>query len=89
MTGQGAVAAITAAGIVAPMIAAFNVNPVLMVLTCAVGSNTMTLMYDGGFLLFQQSFGISIKDTFKTWGALEFVNSFVGLIVILGLDLVM
>ncbi|MDV7695200.1 hypothetical protein GA842_10155 [Pediococcus parvulus] len=61
-------------------------NPVL---TCAVGSNTMTLMYDGGFLLFQQSFGISIKDTFKTWGALEFVNSFVGLIVILGLDLVM
>lgn len=89
LTGQGAVAAITAAGIVAPMIAAFNVNPVLMVLACAVGSNTMTLMYDGGFLLFQQSFGISIKDTFKTWGALEFTNSFVGLIVILGLDLVM
>ncbi|WWE28958.1 hypothetical protein R0206_10640 [Levilactobacillus brevis] len=32
---------------------------------------------------------MSIKDTFKTWGALEFTNSFVGLIVILGLNLVM
>lgn len=87
MTGQGAVAAITAAGIVAPMIAAFNVNPVLMVLACACGSNTTTLMYDGGFLLFQQSFGISMKDTFKTWGALEFVNSIVGLGMVLLLDI--
>lgn len=87
MTGQGAVAAITAAGIVAPMIAAFNVNPVLMVLACACGSNTTTLMYDGGFLLFQQSFGISMKDTFKTWGALEFVNSAVGLGMVLLLDI--
>jgi len=83
LTGQGAVAAITAAGIVAPMIAAFHVNPVLMVLTCAVGSNTMTLMYDGGFLLFQQSFKISMKDTFKTWGLLELVNSVVGLAMVM------
>lgn len=88
LTGQGAVAAITAAGIVAPMITAFNINPVLMVLACACGSNTMTLMYDGGFLLFQQSFGISLKDTFKTWGVLELTNSVVGLGIVLLLDLV-
>lgn len=88
LTGQGAVAAITAAGIVAPMIAAFHANPVLMVLACAVGSNTITLMYDGGFLLFQQSFGISMKDTFKTWGLLELVNSVAGLVVVLLLSLV-
>ncbi|MDT6981580.1 gluconate:H+ symporter [Levilactobacillus zymae] len=88
LTGQGAVSAITAAGIVAPMIAAFHVNPALMVLACACGSNTTTLMYDAGFLLFQQSFGISLKDTFKTWGVLEFVNSFVGLLVVLALSLV-
>lgn len=89
LTGQGAVAAITAAGIVAPMIAAFNINPVLMVLACACGSNTMTLMYDGGFLLYQQSFGISLKDTFKTWGILELTNSVVGLAVVLLLDLIL
>lgn len=87
LTGQGAVAAITAAGIVAPMVTAMHVSPVLMVLACACGSNTMTLMYDGGFLLFQQSFGISLKDTFKTWGALELVNSVVGLLMVLLLSL--
>jgi high-affinity gluconate transporter len=76
-------------GAVAAMIAVFNVNPVLMVLACAVGSNTMALMYDGSFLLFQQSFGISIKDTLKTWGTLEFVNSFVSLLVVLGLDFIL
>lgn len=83
MTGQGAVSAITAAGIVAPMVVAFHVNPALMMLACACGSNTTTLMWDGGFLLYQQSFGISLKDTFKTWGVLEFVNSFVGLLIVL------
>ncbi|KRM12614.1 gluconate:H+ symporter [Paucilactobacillus suebicus] len=65
MTGQGAVSAITAAGIVAPMVVAFHVNPALMMLACACGSNTTTLMYDGGFILYQQSFGISLKDTLR------------------------
>ncbi|WNK68072.1 gluconate:H+ symporter [Pantoea agglomerans] len=79
LTGQGAVAAITSAGIVAPMIEAFHLNPALMVLAVACGSNTITLMYDGGFLLFKETFGISMKDTFKTWGLLELINSAVGL----------
>lgn len=79
LTGQGAVAAITSAGIVAPMIEAFHLNPALMVLAVACGSNTITLMYDGGFLLFKETFGISMKDTFKTWGLLELINSIVGL----------
>src|SRR5699024_12328759 len=41
-TGQGVVSAITAAGIVGPLIPTFNVNPVLMVLATAAGSNTIT-----------------------------------------------
>ena len=87
LTGQGAVAAITAAGIVAPMIATNNINPALMALAVACGSNTMTMMYDGGFLLFKETFGISMKDTFKTWGGLELANSVVGLSVVLILNL--
>ncbi|MEZ3499245.1 gluconate:H+ symporter [Pantoea sp. KPR_PJ] len=79
LTGQGAVAAITSAGIVAPMIEAFHLSPALMVLAVACGSNTITLMYDDGFLLFKETFGISMKDTFKTWGLLELINSVVGL----------
>ncbi|MGC0878440.1 gluconate:H+ symporter [Pantoea agglomerans] len=83
LTGQGAVAAITSAGIVAPMIEAFHLNPALMVLAVACGSNTITLMYDGGFLLFKETFGISMKDTFKTWGLLELINSVVGLAMVI------
>ncbi|MDV2888600.1 gluconate permease, partial [Alkalihalophilus pseudofirmus] len=61
LTGQGAVAAITSAGMVAPLVTQFNLNPALMVLAVACGSNTITLMYDGGFLLFKETFGISMK----------------------------
>jgi len=87
LTGQGAVAAITSAGIVAPLVTQFHLNPALMVLAVACGSNTFTLMYEGGFLLFKETFGISMKDTFKTWGLLELTNSVVGLIVVLILSL--
>ena len=87
LTGQGTVSAITAAGVVAPMVTQFGINPVLAVLVCACASNTITPMYDGGYLLFQQSFGLSMKDTYKTWGLLELVNSVVGLIMVLILSL--
>lgn len=87
LTGQGAVSAITAAGIVAPLVTQYGLNPALMVVGVACGSNTITLMYDGAFLLFKESFGISMKDTFKTWGLLELVNSVAGLVVVLLLSL--
>ena len=48
-TGQGAVSAITAAGIVAPLIPVFNVNPTLLMLATAVGSNTITMPNDAAF----------------------------------------
>lgn len=69
------------------MVGAFHLNPALMVLAVACGSNTITLMYDGGFLLFKETFGISRKDTFKTWGLLELINSVVGLGMVLLLSL--
>ncbi|KAA8827901.1 MULTISPECIES: gluconate:H+ symporter [Bifidobacterium] len=87
LTGQGAVAAITAAGMVAPLVTQFGLDPALMVICVACGSNTITLMYDGGFLLFKETFGISMKDTFKTWGLLELINSVVGLLAVLVIDL--
>ncbi|WP_413772015.1 hypothetical protein [Klebsiella aerogenes] len=58
-----------------------------MCLAVACGSNTITLMYDGGFLLFKETFGISMRDTFKTWGLLELINSVVGLLMVLLLSL--
>ena len=89
MTGQGVVSAITAAGIISPLMATMDVNPVLLVLATAAGSNTITHVNDASFWLFKEYFGISIKDTFKTWGLLLMVNSFVGLGVVLILDIFM
>ncbi len=87
-TGAGTVSAITAAGIVGPMITTFNVDPALMVLATASGSNTLTHVNDAAFWLFKEYFGLSIKDTFKTWGLLELTNSVVGLLIVLLLDLI-
>ncbi|MBG6244600.1 gluconate permease [Candidatus Symbiopectobacterium sp. 'North America'] len=87
-TGAGTVSAITAAGIVGPMITIFNVNRALMVLATASGSNTLTHVNDAAFWLFKEYFGLSIKDTFKTWGLLELANSVVGLLIVLLLSLV-
>lgn len=86
-TGTGVVSAITAAGIVGPLIHTFDVNPVLMVLATAAGSNTITHVNDASFWLFKEYFNLSIKDTFKTWGLLLFTTSIVGLGVVLILSL--
>jgi high-affinity gluconate transporter len=86
-TGQGAVSAITAAGIVAPLIPVFNVNPTLLMLATAAGSNTITMPNDAAFWMMKETFNLSIGQTFKTWGLLELVNSVVGLGVVLLLSL--
>ncbi len=86
-TGAGTVSAITAAGIVGPLIPTFHINPALMVMATAAGSNTLTHVNDASFWLFKEYFNLSIKDTFKTWGLLELTNSVVGLAVVLLLSL--
>ncbi|MDN7242964.1 gluconate:H+ symporter [Planococcus sp. N028] len=88
-TGTGVVSAITAAGIVGPMIHTFDVSPVLMVLATAAGSNTITHVNDASFWLFKEYFNLSIKETFRTWGLLLLTTSLVGLGVVLILDLFM
>lgn len=86
-TGTGVVSAITAAGIVGPLIDTFDVNPVLMVLATAAGSNTITHVNDASFWLFKEYFNLSIKETFRTWGLLLLTTSLVGLGVVLLLSL--
>lgn len=86
-TGQGAVSAITAAGIVAPLIPVFNVDPTLLMLATAAGSNTITMPNDAAFWMMKETFNLSMGQTFKTWGLLELINSVVGLAVVLVLSL--
>lgn len=88
-TGQGVVSAMTAAGIISAAIidpvtgTMQGVDPALLVLATAAGSNTLTHINDASFWLFKGYFDLSIKDTLKTWGLLELVNSIVGLIIVL------
>lgn len=93
-TGQGVVSAMTAAGIIsaAVMDPAFGqmmagVDPALLVMATAAGSNTLTHVNDASFWLFKGYFGLSVKDTLKTWGLLQLCNSLVGLGMVLLLSL--
>ena len=93
-TGQGVVSAMTAAGIIGAAVidpstgVMHDVNPALLVLATAAGSNTLTHINDASFWLFKGYFDLSIKDTLKTWGLLELVNSIIGLIVVLIISLI-
>lgn len=86
-TGQGAVSAITAAGLVSPLLGVYDIDPVLLMLACAAGSNTITMPNDAAFWLMKETFNLSMAQTFKTWGLLELVNSLVGLGIVLILSL--
>ena len=86
-TGQGAVSAITAAGLVSPLLGVYDIEPVFLMLACAAGSNTITMPNDAAFWLMKETFNLSMAQTFKTWGLLELVNSVVGLGVVLLLTL--
>ncbi|MCO6548795.1 MAG: permease DsdX, partial [Gilliamella sp.] len=93
-TGQGVVSAMTAAGIIGAAVidpttgGMRSVSPALLVLATAAGSNTLTHINDASFWLFKGYFDLSIKDTLKTWGLLELINSIVGLVVVLIISII-
>jgi gluconate:H+ symporter, GntP family len=79
-TGSATVAIITAAGIVAPIAASMpGTNAELLVLSTGAGALVLSHVNDAGFWLINQYFGMSVKDTFKTWSAMETLISCVGM----------
>ena len=86
--GSATVAALTAAGIAAPLIAGSDISPELLVLATGAGSLTFSQVNDTGFWLFKEYFGLSIKDTFRSWTMMETIVSVIGLAGCLGLNLV-
>jgi gluconate transporter len=85
--GSATVAGLTAAGIVQPLIAAMHVNPALMVLSIGAGSLMCSHVNDTGFWMFKEYFGLSVKDTFKTWSVMETIVGTMGLFGVLALNL--
>lgn len=86
--GSATVAALTASGMVIPLIGP-GVSPELMVLSVGAGSLMFSHVNDTGFWMFKEYFGLSLKQTFGTWTIMESIVSIMGLGGVLLLNLVL
>lgn len=84
--GSATVAAITSAGIVAPVISGSHVPPELLVLAIASGSLMFSHFNDIGFWMFKEYYNVSVKDTFRVWTVMESIVALVGLGGVLALS---
>jgi gluconate:H+ symporter, GntP family len=78
-TGSATVATTTAAGIVAPLSHGLPSSH-LALLALAVGAGSLFLSHvnDAGFWLVNQSFRLTVGQTFKTWSVMETLISLIG-----------
>jgi H+/gluconate symporter-like permease len=76
--GSATVAALTASGIVLPLLSA-GVSKELMVLSVGAGSLFCSHVNDTGFWMFKEYFGLTIQQTFRTWTVMESLISLLGL----------
>ncbi|MDR2533624.1 MAG: GntP family permease [Tannerellaceae bacterium] len=86
--GSATVAALTAAGVILPLVQQAGVNPSLMVLSLGAGSLFFSHVNDSGFWLFKEYFGLSLKDTFRSWSVMETIVSLTGLAGVMILNLI-
>ncbi|MEU7643442.1 gluconate:H+ symporter [Streptomyces huasconensis] len=82
--GSATVAIVTTAGIVAPLLAEGDYSQAfvaLVIMAISAGSIFASHVNDGGFWMVAKYFGISERDTLKTWTVLESVLSVAGFAV--------
>jgi Gnt-I system high-affinity gluconate transporter len=84
--GSATIAGLTAAGIVYPLTVSSEIDPNLMVLSIGAGSLFFSHVNDTAFWMFKEYFGLSMKDTFRSWTFMETIVSVVGLFGVLILD---
>lgn len=83
--GSATVAALTASGMVLPLIGP-SASPELMVLSVGAGSLMFSHVNDTGFWMFKEYFNLTLKETFSTWTMMESIVSILGLIGVLALN---
>jgi gluconate transporter len=87
-TGSATVVLTTAAGIVTPIVANMSdVNLELLVIATGAGSLMLSHVNDAGFWLVKEYMGLTVKETFKTWTAMETLLSFIAFGLALVLDI--
>ena len=84
--GSATVAGLTTAGIMAPIVAVTNVSPELMVLATGAGSVNFGPPNDPGFWMFKEFYGLTMKETIRTWCVMECVIGICGILGILALN---
>jgi gluconate:H+ symporter, GntP family len=88
-TGSATVATITASGIVAGIATDLPSSEVsLLVLAIGCGSLFFSHVNDAGFWLVKEYFGLTVGQTIRSWSVMETAISVVGIILVLGLNLV-
>ncbi len=85
--GSATVAAITAAGIVLPIVPASGVAPELLVIATTSGSLMFSHFNDIGFWMFKEYYGVSVRQTFQIWTVMESIVAVVGLAGVLFLNM--
>jgi Gnt-I system high-affinity gluconate transporter len=89
VTGSSTVSGITTAGLILPLLASSGTNPNLLALSIGAGSMVLSHVNDAGFWLYKEYFGVSIKNSLRSWTIMETILAVMGLIGVLGLELVL
>jgi Gnt-I system high-affinity gluconate transporter len=89
VTGSSTVSGITTAGLILPLLASSGTNPNLLALSIGAGSMVLSHVNDAGFWLYKEYFGVSIKNSLRSWTIMETILAFMGLVGVLGLELVL
>ncbi len=75
-TGSSTVSMMTAAGIVAPLVAnSAGVSKEIIVLAVGSGALVLSHVNDAGFWIVKEYFGMTVTETLKTWTVLETILS--------------
>lgn len=88
--GSATVAMITSAGLMSPIVEALHVGPAalaLMVIAIASGATILSHVNDSGFWLVNRYFGLSEKDTLRSWTVMETLIALTGFAVVFALSL--
>ncbi len=89
-TGSATVAITTAAGLLAPVLAAHpEVSRELLVVSLGFGSLFLSHLNDGGFWIVKDCLGLTVGQTLRTWTVTESIIGLVGLGFVLLLGMVL
>ncbi|MET3499941.1 Gnt-I system high-affinity gluconate transporter [Mucilaginibacter rubeus] len=84
--GSATVAGVTAAGVLFPIAHHAGVNTNLLVLAIGAGSLFGSHVNDTAFWLCKEYFGLSVKETLRSWTVMESLVAVIGLAGVLSLD---